>query len=98
MGIGGLDLHYEKSGPLTCVVVFFNVGVHLKCLLLSLSSPHLKKPNALSSELEKTAAGWSKHLLDHTRINIHGHCLGCFPQQLYVIKQAASNRQGCNIR
>jgi hypothetical protein len=35
------------------VLLFFNVGIHLKFSWLSLSSPHLAKQNAFSFELKK---------------------------------------------
>ena len=88
-------LEYEENGSLACAVVF-HVGICLKFLWLSISSPHLEKQNAFSSELKRL---WLEQASPGSHQHIHTRSLSpCFPRQLYIITQAASKRQACNIR
>lgn len=68
MDIGVLE--YEENGSLACAVVF-HVGIRLKFLWLSISSPHLEKQNAFSSELKRLAGAsisWITPAYTHTVI------------------------------
>ena len=63
-------LEYEENGSLACAVVF-HVGIRLKFLWLSISSPHLEKQNAFSSELKRLAGAsisWITPAYTHTVI------------------------------
>lgn len=83
-------LEYEENGSLACAVVF-HVGIRLKFLWLSISSPYLEKQNAFSSELKRL---WLEQASPGSHQHIHTRSLSpCFPQQLYIITQAASKRQ-----